>query len=101
MKSYYSDYVAHMVRLWIKLNGNPDAVEALDSVARLNYDIVNKIFNDMESHTKLILVEIYSSININDAIKRLSESANTKDTPIWAKVKVFEKEVARQRGLIA
>ena len=100
MKAYYSDYIAHSVRLYTKVSGDSGVVATLTGASAENYKACETVISNLDAGLKNIILTIYSSGNVNDSINRLSTETGVPTTQLWNRIKAFEKDVARERGLI-
>lgn len=98
MRNYYSDYVGHMMRQYIKLRENP--AEELSETTTINMDICETALKRLPDIERRLLESVYSSgKNLKEGIAVTVEETGLRERTLWAIVKNFEKEVADERGL--
>ena len=96
MKNYYSDYVGHMMRQYLKLRNEP----SMDSVAKENVEICAKVIDLLPDQEKSIIEQVYSERLSSEYLDTVSEANGIRLKNLWVIIKNFEKEVATERGLI-
>lgn len=97
-KPYYSDYVRHMMRFYVRY---PDLTRFNTETDRLNHSACKKIIGTYGKINQAILCDIFSSGDtLADSIYQVSLKANINQDKVWALVCDAEKKIAAERGLI-
>lgn len=96
MKNYYSDYVGHMMRQYLKLKDEA----SMDAVARQNVDVCIKVISALPEQERSIIEQVYSSKLSSEFLETVSDANGIRLKNLWVIIKNFEKEIATERGLI-
>lgn len=96
MKNYYSDYVGHMMRQYLKFVNET----AEDEVLRVNIDTCKVVVDKLPEAEKAIILQIYTDKILTNSINVVAEQNGLRSQNVWMIVKNFEREVAKERGLI-
>lgn len=94
MRIHYSDYVKHMMYCYIT------RAESLDTVTCNNNKCVENVLNGLSEIEKDILFKIYSYRVTAEGIEKVATDTGMMVETLYGIVRVFEKKVARERGLI-
>lgn len=96
MKNYYSDYVGHMMRQYLKLKDE----ETEDVVLITNIGCCRVVVDKLPEAEKTIILQVYSDKILSNSINSVAEQNGLRSQNVWMIVKNFEREVAKERGLI-
>lgn len=96
MKNYYSDYVGHMMRQYLKLKDS----DTEDVVLKNNIDTCKAVVDKLPEAEKAIILQVYSDKILTNSINVVAEENGIRSQNVWMIVKNFEREVAKERGLI-
>ena len=96
MRNYYSDYVGHMMRQYLKLKDS----DIPEEIARHNVGICQKVISALPEAEKSLVTDFYSIKPSPENIEEVATSNGIRVRNLWVIVKNFEKEVATERGLI-
>lgn len=96
MRSYYSAYVRHCIRYYVRYP-EPDFRSEAE---RLDWMACDNVFSDMGS-AEAIVREIYlaGKDELPEKIKEIAARENVPRTQLWKLVNEVEEEVAKNRGL--
>lgn len=97
MKNYYSDYVGHMMRQYLKLR---DESVLETAVLSNNVETCRKVVDNLPEAEKTIILQVYADKILTNSINIVSEQNGLRSQNVWMIVKNFEREVAKERGLI-
>lgn len=97
MKNYYSDYVGHMMRQYLKLR---DESVLETAVLSNNVETCRKVVDNLPEAEKTIILQVYADKILTNSINIVSEQNGLRAQNVWMIVKNFEREVAKERGLI-
>lgn len=97
-RSYYSDYVAHMMRFYILSVERPGVITT--KVEKANVDSVKAVLSDFTKEEGDILLLLYDCEYLPQNVERVSNSRHLKTGYIWKLLAEFERRCARDRGLI-
>jgi len=98
MRNYYSDYVGHMMRQYLRLNDSSDS--ELSETTQINIDICDTALKRLPETERELLLAVYSNgTNLREGVNISAESKGIREKTVWAMVKNFEKEIATERGL--
>lgn len=103
MKPYYSEYVAHCLRYYIKtLDEGHDGHPIFKSEAdKANWSACYGVLkNYSESDMEMIAYIYRPGDTIPDKIYALSKSKGVPQDTIWSLINTVERRVAKRRGLI-
>lgn len=98
MRNYYSDYVGHMMRQYLKLKDEQS--EEINETTSINIRVCAECLQKMPETERAILLSVYSTTPLKEGVLLASEKQNIREISVWAIVKNFEKEAAIERGLI-
>ena len=96
MKNYYSDYVGHMMRQYLKMKDE----ETSDDILSQNVEVCRTVVNRLPEAEKTIILQVYADKILANSINIVSEQNGIRSQNVWMIVKNFEREVAKERGLI-
>jgi hypothetical protein len=103
MKPYYSEYVAHCLRYYIKTldegkGGHPIFNSDAD---RENWSACYSVLKHYSLENMDIISEIYRpGDTIADKIYLLAKAKNLNQDRIWNLVNITERKIAKKRGLL-
>ena len=97
-RSYYSDYVAHMMRFLLLSEERPGVVET--KVEKANISACKDALGDFTAEEGAILKELYNCENVPHNVEKVSNSRHLKKGYLWKLLGDFERKTARLRGLI-
>lgn len=96
MKNYYSDYVGHMMRQYLKLKDEKVETDVLEN----NIETCRRVVDNLPEAEKTIILQVYADKILTNSINIVSEQNGLRSQNVWMIVKNFEREVAKERGLI-
>lgn len=100
MKNYYSDYVSHMVRLYLRVSQLPNPVAELRTDAdKLDYLACEAVIKTMTTEEVELIKLLYSGDSLDSSIVGLHERTGVRKNTLWAKVKKYETLIAMSRGI--
>lgn len=103
MKPYYSEYVAHCLRYYIKtldegLGGHPIFKSEAD---KANWSACCSVLKNYSEDDMELISYIYRpGDTIPDKIYALAKSKGVPQDTIWSLINTVERRVAKRRGLI-
>lgn len=98
MKTFYSDYVSHAMRFYIRNQEPPITAPLSDRKSWLACDNVVKSLSDAERH---LIRRVYSSkLGVKEAVCLISRTHGDSIDEMWATIKKVERKVAEERGLV-
>ena len=103
MRPYYSEYVRHCLRYYIKTldegrGGHPVFKSDAD---RENWSACYQVLKDYSQNNIEIIAEIYRpSYTIADKIYMLSNTKRVPQDTIWSLINTTERKIAKKRGLL-
>lgn len=96
-RTFYSDYVQHCVRFYVKYP-EPDFLNDAD---RENWAACEKALKSFSKWARYILTEVYSSDDtLVDNVYRTSMQMGVKRDKVWRLIHKLERKIAEERGLI-
>ena len=98
-KTYYSDYVGHMMRQYGRLYGS-DELSQTDMPTEQNVIVCGAILDRLPDGERDIVKEVYTGKVIGEKINEIAECRGIRPQNIWAIVKNFERDIAKERGLL-
>ena len=103
MKPYYSEYVRHCLRYYIKTwDEAPGCSPSFKTVAdRDNWSACHQVLKDYSRSDMDIIAEIYRpGDTIADKIYVMSQRMRVHQDKIWGLVNTTERKIAKKRGLL-
>ena len=103
MKPYYSEYVRHCLRYYIKtldegLGGHPIFKTEAD---KANWSACYQVLKDYSDANMDIIAEIYRpGDTIADKIYQLAKVKRVQQDNIWGLINATERKIAKKRGLL-
>ena len=97
-RTYYSDYVGHMMRQYIRLKDSDETIA--EGPTEQNVNVCGLILDGLPENERTMLTQIYANKVIANEIEGIAESQGLRPQNIWAIVKNFEREIAKERGLL-
>ena len=103
MKPYYSEYVRHCLRYYIKtldegLGGHPIFKTEAD---KANWSACYQVLKDYSDNNMDIIAEIYRpGDTIADKIYQLAKVKRVPQDNIWGLINATERKIAKKRGLL-
>lgn len=103
MKPYYSEYVRHCLRYYIKtldegLGGHPIFKTEAD---KANWSACYNVLKDYSDANMDIIAEIYRpGDTIADKIYQLAKVKRVPQDNIWGLINATERKIAKKRGLL-
>lgn len=96
---FYSEYVRHCLRFYARYE---KPLVFRTDVDRLNWEACEDALSLASPRVQKLAVAIYKqeSMNIAEAVNKVSHDTNTDRVLLWSIVKRLEKNVAIARGLI-
>lgn len=98
-KTYYSDYVGHMMRQYGRLFGS-DELLITDMTTEQNVLVCGAILDRLPEGEREIVTEVYKGKALPEQINEIAECRGIRPQNIWAIVKNFERDIAKERGLL-
>ena len=97
MKSYYSDYVTHMLRYFSR----HDKKYSNNEISKLNWSACDTVLKKLPAKDRSILMEVYwGKGTLADNIYQVSRLNGLPQNTIWILVRSVEAKIAKARGLI-
>lgn len=103
MKPYYSEYVRHCLRYYVKTQdeghgGHPIFKSEAD---KENWSACYHVLKDCSPKNLEIIYEIYRpGDTVSDKIYQLSLSKRVPQDTIWNLINAIERKIAKKRGLL-
>ena len=103
MKPYYSEYVRHCLRYYIKtldegLGGHPIFKTEAD---KANWSACYNVLKDYSDRDMDIIAEIYRpGDTISDKIYQMARNMRVPQDKIWSLINNTERKIAKKRGLL-
>lgn len=98
-RPYYSEYVRHCLRFYAR---NLHNITFKTPVDRENWEACHNAISSLPDKMKDILVMVYGGYDtLADEVYNVSKKYSINQNIIWDIMKDFEKNVAKQRGLIS
>lgn len=92
MKTYYTDYVNHMLRHFIR---------AKKPCANQNYMAVNRVFRKLEIEDKEIIRAVYSrNDTFGDNVYEVAKARGVNQEEVYRMIATVSKRIAKERGLL-
>lgn len=96
-RRYYSEYVGHFVRFYLKY---PGQTRFKTEQEKKMYNAVHEVWNELELTENSILRQLYLATPLNAEVEKVAEEQGLTSASIWKLVLRFEDEVARAGGLL-
>ena len=97
-RPFYSEYVKHCMRFYSR---NLHLTHFKTSVDEENWTCCHMIMLQLPEKTRDILVSVYGGCDtLADEVYNASRKYSMNQNIIWDMMKVFERAVAEQRGLV-
>lgn len=103
MKPYYSEYVRHCLRYYIKTldDGNGGHPIFKNEVDKANWSVCDGVLKNYSEDALDMVAYIYRpGDTIPDKIYELAKSKGVHQDTIWSLVNNLERKIAKRRGLI-
>ena len=103
MRPYYSEYVRHCLRYYIKTldEGKGGCPVFRTDADRENWGACHNVLKDYSQYDMDIIAEIYRpGDTIADKIYLLSLTKKVNQDTIWGLINATERKIAKQRGLL-
>ena len=103
MKPYYSEFVRHCLRYYIKMwDEAPGCLPAFKSDAdRANWSACHNVLKHYTQENLDILFELYRpGDTIPDKIYQLAKAKGVSQDHYWSLVNITERKIAKKRGLL-
>lgn len=97
MKKFYSEYVGHCARFYFS---KADTPSVNDRVNYNNFISVSNVLSKYDTERQNLLRFIYTSPSLIRAVHEYSATKNMNSEEVWYIIMNFEKEVAKERGLL-
>ncbi len=103
MKPYYSEYVRHCLRYYIKtldegLGGHPVFKSEAD---KANWSACYHVLKDYSQSNMEIIAEIYRpGDTISDKIYQMAKVKRVHQDTLWGLINATERKIAKKRGLL-
>ena len=97
-RSYYSDYVAHMMRFYLLSKQRPGLIES--KVEKANVSACEEVLGGFTKEEGELIKELYSCEYIPQNVEKISREKHLKTSYIWKLLADFERKTARIRGLV-
>ena len=98
-RPFYSEYVRHCMRFYSRNLTNPMFKTEVDAK---NWYACHEAIMNVSDKAKDILVSVYGGFDtLPDEVYNASRKHSINQNIIWDMMKDFERDVAKQRGLIA
>ena len=100
VKKYYSDYVRHALRFYVR-NQNPLCLYGKSDATEEDWIACNVVFNELLPDSKEMLIAVYQPSDIMaDNVYNAAKKFNVPQDNIWSLMAVVEKRIAQERGLL-
>ena len=97
-RPYYADFVQHCMHFYARYTQKPTFKTDADKNNWTACDLSLKGYSDTD---RAILLDVYGSYDtIGDAVYEAAKKHNIDQNIIWDMMKVFERKVAKKRGLM-
>ena len=103
MKPYYSEYVRHCLRYYIKTldEGHGGCPTFRSEADRANWSACHNVLKDYTQGNMDIIAEIYRpGDTIADKIYQMAKNMRVHQDTIWSLVNITERKIAKKRGLL-
>ncbi len=103
MKPYYSEYVRHCLRYYIKTldDGNGGHPIFANDVDRENWSACYHVLKNYSQKDMDIIAEIYRpGDTMADKIYLLAKNRQVSQDTIWSLINTIERKIAKKRGLL-
>ena len=103
MKPYYSEFVRHCLRFYIKTidEGKGGCPIFRSDAERENWKACHHVFQRYSESNQNLITQLYrTGDTIPDKIYLLSKTQQMQQESLWALVNNVERKVARERGLV-
>lgn len=98
MKNYYSDYIRHCLRFYVR---HPLPATFRSDVDRQNWMACHLCIQSLNKDQQETIREIYGTGDtIADNIYHRSQNTGTQQDSIWKLVHDIERQIAQRRGLV-
>lgn len=97
-KRFYSDYVNHCLRFYVR-HPFPKYHSFAD---KENWITCDNVLNNFSDKDRSLLLAVYSTEtdNLADSVSQVSQDRNVRQEVIWKVVNELERKVAKRRGLL-
>lgn len=103
MKPYYSEYVRHCLRYYIKTldDGNGGHPVFKCEVDKVNWSVCHNVFKNYSEDAMDMIAHIYrTGDTISDKILAQAKAKGVHQDTIWSIINNLERRIAKRRGLI-
>lgn len=97
-RSYYSDYVAHMVRFYLLSIERPGVVTT--KVEKANVSTIADVLGGFTKEENNLILALYEGEYLPKNVEHVSSSRHLKTGYVWKLLAEFERRCAKNRGLI-
>ena len=98
MKTYYTDYINHILRFYTRHYFYDKFKSDVD---RLNYLSADNVFAKLDDKEKLILIDIYScNDTMGDNVYKIAKMYGINQDKIWTLINKVSNKIAKERKLI-
>lgn len=96
-KKYYTDYVRHMLRFYIRNRKQPRFSNAVDACDWLACD---RVFEKCDNVSQDILSAVFTSNDeLASTVYQVAREFNTNQGTVWDLLKVVERQIAVERNI--
>lgn len=97
-RPFYSEYVRHCMRYYARNTNKPRFNTDVD---KNNWYACHRAIEGYSDRDKDILIRVYSLFDtLADNVYEVAKAYNIDQNIIWDMLKIFERSVARKRGLL-
>lgn len=101
MKPYYSEYVRHCLRFYVKTIDNGGISHFRSEIDKLNWSCCNAVVTQMtEADISTVLILYRPGDTMADKIYALAKERRVDQDTIWGLVNNLERAIAKRRGLL-
>lgn len=97
MRKYYSEFVGHCVRFYVR---NLTIKYYRSKADELNYLAVKDCFEELSAEDKDIITECFIAKDFPAQVKEVAKRNALTESKVWEKIGDFEESVAKRRGII-
>ena len=100
MKTYYADYVNHILRFYTRYAKRKKA-GFHSKIDRLNYAAADRVFSKLTPIEQNILTEVYTRRDtLGDNVFEVAKTKGISQDVIWALITTVSNSIAKERDLI-
>lgn len=98
-RNYYSDYVAHMMRQYLKFRADESAFQLSEGTLQ-NIRICKDALSRLPETERELITSVYAENPVlKEGVVITAAKHGMHELSLWAIIKRFEREIATERGL--